>query len=151
LTEDLDIEREYPAVPLVGVGALILSGDLVLLVRRGKPPSMGQWSIPGGLVRVGERLQEAVAREAKEETGLEVAVGPLVELLERIFPDHLGRIRYHYVVADFLCIGQSGSPIAGSDALDVRWADRYQLEEQGLPEITRKVIIKAFAMRNGII
>ncbi|MEW6347821.1 MAG: NUDIX hydrolase [Thermodesulfobacteriota bacterium] len=142
------ISREYPLVPLVGVGALILQGDSVLLVRRGKPPAFGQWSIPGGLVRVGEGLREATAREALEETGLEVTVGPLVELLERIFPDSKGRVQYHYVIADFLCTAHHGTPIAGSDALETGWRHRAELDSLGLPDVTRKVILKAFTM-NG--
>ncbi len=146
-----DITREYPPVPLMGVGALILADGRVLLVRRGKPPSMGQWSIPGGLVELGEGLRDAVAREAKEETGLDVAVGELVELLERIFPDSEGRVKYHYVLADFLCTALGGTLTAGSDALEVKWAELCQLEALGIPEITRKVILKAFAKSNGTV
>ncbi len=144
-----NISREYPQAPLVGVGALILERDSVLLVRRGRPPSFGQWSIPGGLVRVGEGLREATAREAKEETGLEITVGPLVELLERIFPDDDGRVKYHYVLADFLCSRLCGTPVAGSDALETRWGHRSELESLGLAEVTKKVILKAFAMSGG--
>ncbi len=146
MSDHPNISRQYPLAPLVGVGALVLDQDSVLLVRRGKEPAYGQWSIPGGLVRVGEGLREAAAREAKEETGLSVTVGPLVELLERIFPDHDGRVKYHYVLAEFLCTRYRGLPVAGSDALETRWGRRSELEFLGLPDITKEVILKAFAM-----
>jgi len=98
----MEESREYPRFPLVGVGALIVDDRRIVLIRRAKPPSVGEWSIPGGLVHVGETLVEAVKREAFEETGLEVEPLGLVELLERIFPDDRGRVRHHYVLADYL-------------------------------------------------
>ncbi len=100
---DRDIPREYPASPLVGVGALITDQSRIVLIRRGMPPAAGEWSIPGGLVRLGETLRDAVVREAREETALCVEPWALVELVERIFTDEQGRISYHYVLADYAC------------------------------------------------
>ena len=146
-----EISREYPPVPLMGVGALIVKDGRILVVQRGKPPAMGEWSIPGGLVEVGETLREAVAREALEETGLKVEPGALIELLERIFHDGDGRIRYHYVLADYVCVVTSGEPKAGSDVLDVRWADENDLAALNVAEITVRVIRKAFqAAKDGL-
>src|SRR5947209_5416458 len=96
------LQREFPASPLVGVGAVIVHQDRVLLIQRGTEPARGVWSIPGGLIEVGEMLHEAVVREVREETGLEVEPVELVELLDRIFRED-NRIRYHYVIADYLC------------------------------------------------
>ena len=95
------LQREFPASPLVGVGAVIVHQDRVLLIQRGTEPARGVWSIPGGLIEVGEMLHEAVVREVREETGLEVEPVELVELLDRIFRED-NRIRYHYVIADYL-------------------------------------------------
>jgi len=142
LTEQIEISREYPPCPLVGVGALIVEGTRIVLVRRGKPPSLGQWSIPGGLVQLGETLERAVIREAQEETGLEVEPLNLVELLERIFPDDTGKIRHHYVLADYLCRVTNGTLRAGSDALEARWVDQDELQFYGLAPITMRVILK---------
>lgn len=147
MSAETPIAREYPQAPLIGVGALILDGDRIVLARRGKEPSCGEWSIPGGLVHLGETLQEAVAREALEETGLEVEPQDLMELLERIFPDENGRIRYHYVLADFSCKVVGGSLKAGSDASEVTWAEASGLEDFNLAPITLKVIRKALEMR----
>jgi 8-oxo-dGTP diphosphatase len=135
--------REYPPLPLVGVGALIVDGNGIVLIRRGKPPSAGTWSIPGGLVQLGETLIEAVKREALEETGLKVEPLSLVELLERIFPDDHGRIRYHYVLADYLCRMVGGTLHAGSDALDARWVGECELDDLNLPPSTIGVVRKA--------
>jgi 8-oxo-dGTP diphosphatase len=142
-----EIRREYPAAPLIGVGALIIDGGRIVLVRRAKPPAEGEWSIPGGLVHLGETLNEAVAREAHEETGLEVRPEILVELLERIFPDEQGRARYHYVLADFSCRVIGGTLLAGSDAAEARWVCCEDLENFNLAPITMKVILKAFDLR----
>lgn len=138
----MDQSREYPRFPLVGVGALITEGNRIVLVRRAKQPALGEWSIPGGLVNVGETLREAVVREAFEETGLFVEAKELVELLERIIHDGEGRVHYHYVLADFRCDVRGGSLIAGSDASDARWVDRANLHEFGLAPVTLTVILK---------
>jgi 8-oxo-dGTP diphosphatase len=104
---------------------------------------MGEWSIPGGLVKVGETLKDAVIREAFEETGLQVEPYDLVELLERIFHDRDGRVQYHYVLADYLCRAVGGKLIAGSDVTDAAWVDREQLPELGLAPVTLRVVLKA--------
>ena len=135
--------RQYPSRPLVGVGALIADSGRIVLVRRGSLPSLGEWSIPGGLVKVGETLKDAVIREAFEETGLQVEPYDLVELLERIFHDQAGRVQYHYVLADYLCRAVGGALIAGSDVTDAAWVDREQLPELGLAPVTLRVALKA--------
>lgn len=145
-----EIRREYPAAPLIGIGALIIDGGRIVLVRRARPPAAGEWSVPGGLVQLGETLNEAVAREAHEETGLEVQPEILVELLERIFPDEQGRTRYHYVLADFSCRVIGGTLLAGSDATEAMWVNRADLERFNLAPITMKVILKAFDQRTTV-
>lgn len=141
-----DRSREYPSRPLVGVGAIIIDESRVVLVRRAKEPSKGKWSIPGGLTRLGETLAHSVIREAAEETGLSVKVGPLVELVERVFHDKDGRIQFHYVIADYKCMVKDGDLRAGSDAMDVCWATRDALDNFALPKITLEVINKALEM-----
>ncbi|HTY23586.1 MAG TPA: NUDIX hydrolase [Desulfomonilaceae bacterium] len=136
------MSREYPRFPLVGVGALITRDDRVVLVRRGTQPAKGEWSIPGGLVNVGETLKDAVVREALEETGLEVEPVELLELVERIFHDDDGRVQYHYVIADFVCKVRGGNIAAGSDALEAVWIHRDQLRQLNLAAVTLEVILK---------
>lgn len=148
--QDHEISREYPAAPLVGVGALIIDGGRIVLVRRGKPPAEGEWSIPGGLVRLGETIDEAVTREALEETGLHVRPEDLVELLERIFPDEQGRVRYHYVLADYSCRVIEGALTAGSDAMEARWVRREDVGSFNLAPITMKVVVKALDRRAAV-
>jgi 8-oxo-dGTP diphosphatase len=143
MMDEYEIEREYPLAPLVGVGAIITDGDRAVLARRAKAPALGEWSIPGGLVHVGETLEEAVIREALEETGLNVEPTELVELLERIFRDDQGRVQYHYVIADYHCTVINGVLSAGSDAAEVRWAERAELLEMEIAPITLRVILKA--------
>ena len=113
--------REYPDNPLVGVGAVIIQENRVLLIRRGQPPLLGEWSLPGGVLECGETLREAVIREAREETGLTVETGEMLGVYERIIRSEDGRVRYHYVLIDFLCRPASGDLKAASDAADVRW------------------------------
>ena len=117
--------REFPVAPLIGVGAVIVNEGRVLLVQRGREPLKGHWSLPGGLVEVGESLQTAVIREVEEETGLLVEPIELIELLDRIHREG-ERIRYHYVIADYLCRVVGGCLKAASDADAVRWVERAE-------------------------
>jgi len=134
--------REYPDNPLVGVGAVIVRDNRVLLIRRGQAPLLGEWSLPGGVLECGETLREATIREAREETGLIVETGELLGVFERVIRADDGRVRYHYVLIDFLCRPVSGELRADSDATDVRWFGREELDALNLPRDTREVIAK---------
>jgi 8-oxo-dGTP diphosphatase len=136
------LQREFPVAPLVGVGAVVVEQGRVLLVQRGTEPAKGQWSIPGGLIDVGESLREAVAREVLEETGLVVEPVELIELLDRIHRDG-DRVRYHYVIADYLCRVVGGRLLAASDADAVRWVERPEWNSHSalnIEPITARVI-----------
>lgn len=134
------MERRYPERPLVGVGALIVEDGRLLLVRRGSPPQQGQWSLPGGLVEAGEQLEEAVRREAREETGLEVEVVELAGVFERIVRDAEGRLEYHYVLLDYLCHVRGGDLRHGSDAMAAAWVRLDELGEYALTPGTREFL-----------
>ena len=145
--------REYPDRPVVGVGGVVVDDGRALLIRRGSEPLRGQWSIPGGMLELGETLQSGVARELREETGLEVRVLDLIEVFDRIYiqepidgspPDQ--RPRYHYVIVDYLCERISGEARAGSDVTDVVFAREDELEQYHLTETATRVLRKAFAM-----
>jgi len=136
------MSREYPDNPLVGVGAVIVRDNRVLLIRRGQAPLLGEWSLPGGVLECGETLREATIREAREETGLIVETGTLLGVFERVIRADDGRVRYHYVLIDFLCRPVSGELQADSDATDVRWFGREELDILNLPRDTREVIAK---------
>lgn len=148
------MRREYPDSPIAGVGAVIVrdrpgSGPQVLLIRRGQEPLKGQWSLPGGAVELGETLQEAVCREVLEETGLAVETVDVVQAFDRITRDAEGRVRYHYVLVDFLCRLQPGvdvpaTIVCSTDALEARWAGSGDLD--GLTPLTIDVIHKAWRM-----
>jgi 8-oxo-dGTP diphosphatase len=136
------MQREYPEFPFLGVGAVIVKYGRVLLIRRGQAPLLGEWSLPGGVLECGETLREAVAREVREETGLIVETGEMLGVFERVVRDDDGRVRYHYVLIEFLCRVVSGELVAGSDAADVRWFGRAELGALGLAADTREVIEK---------
>lgn len=138
------MQREFPEVPLVGVGAIIIEGDRVVLVKRAHPPIQGQWSIPGGVLEVGEMVREAAIREAREETGLIVEPVELLGVFDRILRDAEKRVQYHYVLIDFLCLRVGGELLAASDAAEVRWFTREELPELNLAEDTLEVIQKGF-------
>ena len=138
------MKREYPETPLVGVGAIIIEGERVALVKRGHPPLEGKWSIPGGVLEIGETLRKAAVREALEETGLAVEPGELLGVFERVIPDEEGRMRYHYVLIDFLCRRVAGEVQAGDDAREVRWFRREELADLELARETEEVILKGF-------
>ena len=142
------MQREYPSAPIVGVGAVIIDRDRVLLVQRGREPMKGRWTLPGGALEVGEALAEGVVREVQEETGLLVEPIELVELLDRIHRED-SRVRYHYVIADYLCRVTGGQLQAASDAAAARWADRAEWNSHGalaLDPITVRVIEKGWQM-----
>lgn len=145
--------REYPERPVVGVGGVIVDCGRTVLIRRGTEPLLGQWSIPGGTIEVGETLEEAVCRELREETGLEVHVLELIELFDRIYLENSAapaqdrkKPRYHYVIADYLCELVGGEPRAGSDVTDLAFAREDELGKFHLTEKATSVVKKAFAM-----
>ena len=132
--------RRFPARPILGVGALIFSEDRVLLIERGKPPLTGYWSLPGGVVETGERLEEALTREVFEETGLHVSVQSIATVFERIMPDAVGVCEYHYVLIDFYCTVLGGELRPGDDSKQAAWRDIAALDSILLTEGTREVI-----------
>jgi mutator protein MutT len=138
------MKRDYPDRPLVGVGAVIVQDGRAVIVQRASEPLKGQWSIPGGLLEVGETLRQCAAREAREETGLEVEAGEVLEVLDSIYPDPEGRTRYHYVLIDFLCRPVGGELCAGSDAAQVRWVRREELGQFTIAPTALQVLRKAF-------
>jgi ADP-ribose pyrophosphatase YjhB (NUDIX family) len=138
------MKREYPDRPIVGVGAVIIHSGRVLLVKRGSPPLLGEWSLPGGAVELGETLRSAAEREAREESGLIVQAGEVLEVLDRIIPGEHGRSQYHYVLIDFLCRFTGGELLAGGDAAEVTWASEGELEKFNLEKPALQVIKKGF-------
>ena len=145
--------REYPDRPVVGVGGVLIESGRTLLIKRGTEPLLGQWSIPGGTLELGESLQAGVAREMLEETGLEVRVLDMIEAFDRIFIDPVAnpaggkpRPKYHYVIVDYLCERLSGTPQAGSDVTDVAFASEDELEKFHLTPTAMRVLRRAFAM-----
>lgn len=141
------MNREFPEHPLVGAGAIIIESDRVVLVKRAHPPIQGQWSIPGGVLEVGEMVREAAIREAREETGLIVEPGDLLGVYDRILRDPEHRVQYHYVLIDFLCRRVGGELQAASDAAEVRWFKREELPALNLAEDTLEVTQKGFESR----
>jgi mutator protein MutT len=137
--------RRYPSRPFLGVGALIIEDGRILLVERGKEPLKGFWSIPGGIVETGEKLEEGIRREVREETGLDVEPYSMFEIFERIIPDVEGRPEYHYVLIDYLCRRLSGEPGAASDVSRVAWVSEPELSRFRITEGTLGVIERAFA------
>ena len=138
------MKREYPDRPIVGVGAVIIEDNRVLLARRAGPPLQGQWSLPGGVVELGETLRAAAEREALEETGLVVEAGEVLEVLDRIIPGKDGRTQYHYVLIEFLCHRRGGELRAGADATEVAWATQEELARYDLEPVAIQIITKAF-------
>ena len=145
--------REYPDRPVVGVGGVMIENGRALLIRRGSEPLLGQWSIPGGTLELGESLQEGVARELLEETGMQVRVLDLIEVFDRIYLEPAGtenqaskRPKFHYVIVDYLCERLSGEPRAASDVTEVAYAAEQELERFGLTPTATRVLRRAFAM-----
>ena len=143
------MSRQYPDSPIVGVAAVVIEDDRVVLVRRGSPPAYGEWSLPGGAVEPGETLEQAVVREVKEEIGLEVEVVELVAVLDRIFLDPEGEVQFHYVLMDFLCRRKGGRLRASSDAISCAQVVFEALSRYRLTQETREVINRAYQRLHG--
>jgi 8-oxo-dGTP diphosphatase len=137
------VKREYPRQPIFCVGAVVIRGDSVLLIRRGKPPQMGEWTLPGGMVELGESLRAAVRREVWEETGLRVEPASLAAIFERIIRRN-GRVQYHYIILDYVCRLKGGELRSASDVTDARWVSQAELGQYRLRRQARQVIQKAF-------
>jgi len=145
--------REYPDRPVVGVGGVVIEDGRALLIKRGSEPLLGQWSIPGGTLELGESLQQGVARELLEETGLEVQVLDMIEAFDRIFLDPAApnagdrsRPKYHYVIVDYLCERLAGEAKAGSDVTDIAYAREDELKKFHMTSTATRVLHRAFAM-----
>jgi 8-oxo-dGTP diphosphatase len=139
--------RAYPDRPFVGVGAVIVDRDArVLLVKRRFEPLAGEWSLPGGAVDVGETLESCVIREMHEETGLDVEVGAVIEVFDRIMHDAEGRVQYHYVLIDYVCRPVGGTLMAASDVADVAWAEAVSLPEYRLTDKAMSMIGQGLAL-----
>ncbi|MBI3665078.1 MAG: NUDIX hydrolase [Acidobacteria bacterium] len=139
--------RRYPERPVVGVGGVVFDEGRVLLVERGRDPLQGQWSLPGGALKTGELLADGLRRELQEETGLEVRIGEVVEVFERILWDAEGRPEYHYVLIDYLCEKTGGELRAGDDVSRAEWVEQERLGEYHITPGTQTVIEKAFNLR----
>jgi 8-oxo-dGTP diphosphatase len=126
------VAREYPPRPIVGIGVVVLRPEAVLLVRRGRPPNIGAWSIPGGAQELGETAEQAARRELAEETGLSVGALHLAANVDSIALDEAGRVRFHYTIIDFAARWVEGEPRAGSDVIDAAWAGLDRLESFAL-------------------
>jgi len=144
------MKRSYPDHPIIGVGAVIIDGGRVLLVRRATEPLKGEWSVPGGMLELGEKLRDGVRREALEETGLVVEPGEVLDVFDSIFTDNEGRTQYHYVLIDYLCQPISGGAKAGTDVSEVRWVSENDLPALALKETVEQVVRKGLARTKQI-
>jgi 8-oxo-dGTP diphosphatase len=136
--------RSYPDRPIVGVGGVIIHEGRALIVQRGAEPRKGEWTVPGGMLELGETLRQGTEREVLEETGLVVKAGAVLDVFDSIYPDPAGRTEYHYVLVDFLCELVSGELVASSDVMDARWVLPTELDSMPLIGFTAQVIRKGF-------
>lgn len=141
------MKREYPAHPIVGVGGVVIRDNYVLLIRRGREPLKGEWSIPGGMLELGESMEDGVKREVLEETGLKIIPIEVLTVFDRIQKNG-GRVRYHYVIVDYLCRPTGGRLKSGSDVLDARWVRREELPRYRITPKAATVIADAFEWVN---
>lgn len=139
------MSREYPVQPIIGLGAIVWKDGRVLMVQRGRPPRAGIWSLPGGAQDLGESVADGIRREIAEETGVQIELLGLVEVIDSIQRDADGRIRYHYTIVDYAARWVSGEAVAGDDAAAVAWVDPADLHRLDLWEETIRVIEKSRA------
>ncbi|MEM3378643.1 MAG: NUDIX hydrolase [Candidatus Bathyarchaeia archaeon] len=132
------MKKEYPERPVVGVGAIIIKDGKILLEKRKSAPAKGEWSVPGGLVELGESIEQAVIREVKEETGLDVASPRLVDVIDHISLDEKGAVKYHFVIIDYFVSVTGGELRAASDADDLKWVPLDEVEQYDLTESFRR-------------
>lgn len=142
------MRREYPEHPIIGVGGIIFREDTILLARRGHEPGKGTWSLPGGAVELGEPLEDALRREVYEEVSIRIEIGGLVRVLEKIVPDEEGRVRFHYVIADYWGRFVKGIPKPGSDVSAIRFVGLNEVASLDIHEEVRDTILMAITMRN---
>ena len=142
-------DRLYPDRPIVGVGVVVFRGDDVLLIKRAKPPVSDRWSIPGGAQEIGETVRETALREVAEETGLEVEILDLIDVVDGITRDEGGRAKYHYTLVDFVARWLSGEARAASDAAAARWVSHDALDGIALWDETRRIVARAAEMTEG--
>jgi mutator protein MutT len=136
------VSRTYPDRPILAVGAVVVRDGRVLLARRGKAPSYGLWSLPGGAVELGERVKDAVRREIREECGIEIEVTDVVEVFERLVPDADGRVQYHYVILDYVARWQSGEPGGSDEVLESRWVRPEEFPDYEMTKGTADVVLR---------
>lgn len=140
------MKREYPESPLVGVGAVIVDQGRVVVIKRGSAPLLGEWSIPGGMLELGETARQAVEREALEETSLGVESTELLGVFDRIVRDEGGKVRFHYLLVDFLCRPVSGTLCAGHDAAEAHWMTLEEVRNIPMADITKALLVKVLSM-----
>ncbi|MFP4152547.1 MAG: NUDIX hydrolase [Alkalispirochaeta sp.] len=141
--------REYPSRPFIGVGVVVLKEDTVLLIRRGKPPREGEWSLPGGSQHVGETVRETAAREVFEETGITIGEPRFLEVIDAIIPDDEGRVRFHYTLIDFAAEWRDGEAVAADDASHAEWIPLEEVDRLELWEKTKEIIRAAAVVIRG--
>jgi ADP-ribose pyrophosphatase YjhB (NUDIX family) len=141
------MKRLYPQAPVASVGAIIIRHDKILLVKRGRQPSKGLWSIPGGAIELGESARNALKREVKEECGIDIRVGPIFDIVDKVTRDRKGRIVYHYIIIDFIAKYVKGSLKAATDITDVSWFSPREMAKLAMPARTRQVVLKVLKNR----
>jgi ADP-ribose pyrophosphatase YjhB (NUDIX family) len=141
------MHSDYPVAPVVGVGAVIVRDGRALVIRRAHEPRKGEWSLPGGRVELGETLVEALRREMKEETGLDIEVGPTLEVFDRVHRDTQGRVRYHFVIVDYVCAPAGGVEQAGDDAAALAWVTADEIASYGINRHAADLIRKGLALQ----
>ena len=145
-----DAKRKYPRFPRIGVGALVFHDDQFLLVKRGQEPQKGMWTVPGGLIELGEKIEDALSRELKEECGVTVRDITFLSQFEFIENDNEGRVRYHYVVLEFFADYLSGQLCAGDDCVQALWFDHVDVDDLAISESTLCLIEKALSARRNL-